>query len=502
MPVTTSYPGIYIEELPSTSRTIAAAPTSNTVFIGYSHPYKTKSQHWNKAVQIFSFAEYEREFGGLFRSAHLFSDLPYAVQNFFLNGGSVAFIVALDPDLPEASVDFGPVRFTALEPVDDVTALQITLGNFQDSDKLADISITYRTRTETFRRVPISNLVSTLESGSSLVRASFPGGSTPSAYSTTKKTDKVAYTTAPAIPAIDAADFTDVFEADSSLDKVDVINLLALPGVSSFGVLSEALAFCERKRAFLIMDPPPEASADGTVGPPDKDIVGGFMNNNLIPKSSPNGALYFPYLVSPDPLTGKSAALAPSGFVAGIYARTDANRGVWKAPAGLETTVNNVLGVVDSGRMTDMRAGVLNNAAVNAVRTFPASGTVVFGARTLVAANTAFQQWKYVPVRRTALFIEQTLYANLGWVVFEPNAEPLWVAIRTSIEAFMLSLFRQGAFFGTTPSEAFQVKCDGTTTTQADIDNGRVNILVGFRPLKPAEFVIIQIAQLAGQAQS
>jgi phage tail sheath protein FI len=270
--------------------------------------------------------------------------------------------------------------------------------------------------------------------------------------------------------------------------------------VSSFGVLSEALAFCERKRAFLIMDPPPEASSDGTVGGPD--IVSGFMENGLIPKSSPNGALYFPYLLSPDALTGQAAALPPSGFIAGIYARTDTNRGVWKAPAGLETTVTNTLGVVETGRMTDMRAGVLNNASVNAVRSFPATGTVVFGARTLVAANTALEQWKYVPVRRMALFIEQTLYANLGWVVFEPNADPLWVAIRTSIDAFMLSLFRQGAFYGRTPTEAFLVKCDSTTTTETDINLGRVNILVGFRPLKPAEFVIIQIAQLAGQAQT
>jgi uncharacterized protein len=154
--------------------------------------------------------------------------------------------------------------------------------------------------------------------------------------------------------------------------------------------------------------------------------------------------------------------------------------------------------------MTDGRAGVLNDKAINAIRTFPDIGTVVFGARTLVGAkeNSAFQQWRYVPVRRIALFIEQTLYRNLGWAVFEPNDEPLWIAIRTSIERFMLSLFRQGAFQGGKPSEAFIVKCDSSTTTQTDIDNGIVNVLVGFCPLKPAEFVIIKIAQLAGQVQA
>jgi phage tail sheath protein FI len=127
---------------------------------------------------------------------------------------------------------------------------------------------------------------------------------------------------------------------------------------------------------------------------------------------------------------------------------------------------------------------------------------VIWGARSTVTDNSAFQQWRYVPVRRTALFIEQSLIRNLGWVVFEPNDEPLWSAIRLSIENFMLSLFRQAAFQGATPSQAFLVKCDKTTTTQTDIDLGIVNIVVGFRPLKPAEFVIIKIAQLAGQVQA
>ena len=136
------------------------------------------------------------------------------------------------------------------------------------------------------------------------------------------------------------------------------------------------------------------------------------------------------------------------------------------------------------------------------MRAFPGIGTVVFGARTSETANPAFQQWRYVPVRRMALFIEQTLYRNLGWVVFEPNDDPLWVAIRTSIENFMLSLFNQGAFQGSKPSQAFQVKCDSTTTTPDDQNNGIVNIIVAFAPLKPAEFVIVKIAQLAGQAQA
>lgn len=499
MPVNPTYPGIYIEELPSPARTITAAPTSNTAFIGYAHPFKTKPEHWGKAVPIFSFTEYEREFGGLFRSAYLYSDLPYAVQHFFLNGGAVAYVVALDPGLDPATADFNTIRFTALEPTDATFRLSVTVDNLQEGGSVADITVTYGTRTETFRRTALDDLESRINEGSTLVRVSPSAPGDVYAYPSTATTRTLQYSAVPGGPTFNPTDFTSVLADDSSLDKVDVINLMALPGVSDHGVLSQALSFCERKRAFLVMDPPPNASADGLGGLPK--IVEDFVTPGLVPTST-NGALYFPYLASNDPLTGKLTPFPPSGFVTGTVARTDNDRGVWKAPAGLETTVNGVIGVVESGRMTDMRAGILNQSAVNALRTFPGVGTVVFGARTVVAPNPAFQQWKYVPVRRMALFIEQTLVANLGWVVFEPNAEPLWVAIRTSIETFMLSLFRQGAFFGSKPGDAFLVKCDETTTTQADIDNGIVNILVGFRPLKPAEFVIVKIAQLAGQAQA
>jgi phage tail sheath protein FI len=199
-------------------------------------------------------------------------------------------------------------------------------------------------------------------------------------------------------------------------------------------------------------------------------------------------------------VTGSVIPMAPSGFVAGIYAATDASRGVWKAPAGLATNVLNTTGPVSSGIMTDQQQGVLNVQAINCLRAFSGIGTVVWGARTLVAANPAYQQWMYVPVRRLTLFIEQTLLANLRWVVFEPNDEPLWTAITISINAFMLSLFRQGALQGSTPSDAFQVKCDSTTTSPANQALGIVNIVVAFAPLKPAEFVVVQIAQLAGQS--
>jgi hypothetical protein len=290
-------------------------------------------------------------------------------------------------------------------------------------------------------------------------------------------------------------DFTQAMQADSPLDKLPIFNLLVIPGVTNPGVLSAASSFCLTKRAFLIMDPPQGDTPDGTGG---TYILNDFQS---MPKSK-NSALYFPYLQSNHPLTGAGIAIPPSGTVAGIFAEIDQNRGVWKAPAGLETLLTNVTDVVTTGRMTDQRQGVLNLQGINCIRNFHGVGVVVFGARTSVSANSSFEEWKYVPVRRMALFLEQTLYANLGWVVFEPNSDPLWTAIRSSIESFMLGLFKQGAFQGDTPSDAFQVKCDNQTTTQDDINQGIVNIVVAFAPLKPAEFVVIQIAQLAGQTQT
>jgi hypothetical protein len=170
---------------------------------------------------------------------------------------------------------------------------------------------------------------------------------------------------------------------------------------------------------------------------------------------------------------------------------------VWKAPAGINAALNGVQGM--TYLMSDQENGLLNPLGLNCLRTFPVYGPVLWGARTLQGADAETSQWKYVPVRRTALFLEESLYRGTKWVVFEPNDASLWAAIRLNITSFLQTLFVKGAFQGQTPDQAYFVKCDGETTTQADIDNGIVNILVGFAPLKPAEFVVIQIEQLAGQ---
>ncbi len=511
MSVTTSFPGIYIQELPSNTHTIAAAPTSVTVFVGYSHPFKTLN--FATPVELFSFSDYEREFGGFAHSSVIDNNLPYAVSQFFLNGGGDAVVVGLQPSYYndttspptlEGAIVAGTttldvsIVFTAREPTD-LTTMTVAISNVNGA--VADIAITYGAQQEVYRKVSLVStspdfLETRINGVSSLVTVAPGGGGYPATFTAATGTINA---TPPAgtTGVFNPGDFTAVFQADTPLDKWPVFNILVTAGITDSAVLSEALAFCERKLAFFIMDPPVNDVADppGTVANP--------WIGNIDPPRSQNGAIYFPYIQSNDPGSGALVDLPPSGTVAGIFARTDTNRGVWKAPAGLETTILNTTGVVTSGRMTDPRQGTLNNLGINCLRDFPGMGTVVFGARTLVYPNTALRTaWGYVPVRRMALFLEQTLKLNLTWVIFEPNDDPLWVAIRTTIESFMLSLFHQGAFAGTKPSDSFQVKCDATTTTPDDVNNGRVNIIVAFAPLKPAEFVIVKITQLAGQPQS
>jgi phage tail sheath protein FI len=536
MPVTPTYPGIYIEEVLSNAHTITAAPTSVTVFVGYSHPFKTKPEHYGQAVQIFSFTDYEREFGGLFSVDWLSDDLGQAVFEFYLNGGAVAWIVALAPSitvLPSTAAVLVPptlhvpgtaantgIVFTGREPVDASRPLTVAFTNVQGTaNEYADVVLTYGTRTETFRKItlatpppageegntlearlgtalaPVSSLVTVSEKTGETYPTSWPGTLAPAPLDAGLPTTP--FTT------YHASDFTGAFAQDGALDKVSIFNLLLTPGIWDPQVVSESLAFAERKRAFVIVDAPGDTVADPTGAPLPMigDVMTDAVAGRIIPKSQ-NGALYFPWLRAPDPETGDIEAVAPSGFVAGIFAREDERRGVWKAPAGYEALVNGTNGVVANGKMTDPRQGTLNPVGVNCLRGFPGIGTVVFGARTLVAANPSFQQYRYVPVRRMALFLEQSLEQSLKWVIFEPNDLPLWTAIRTTIDNFMLGLFNQSAFQGATPSQAFQVRCDATTTTPDDQANGIVNIVVAFAPLKPAEFVVIKLAQLAGQTQS
>ncbi|MPZ45824.1 MAG: phage tail sheath family protein [Betaproteobacteria bacterium] len=283
-----------------------------------------------------------------------------------------------------------------------------------------------------------------------------------------------------------------------ALLDVDLFNIFCIPETFDMtagqeaGVIPQAIALCELKRAFYIVDAPSNRTLVD---------IGAWASGNLsLGNAARNSATYFPAVRIVDPLDGlRPRGMAPSGTLAGIYARTDAQRGVWKAPAGTDATLNGVLDLASP--MNDLENGQINPLGVNALRTFPAYGRVAWGARTARGADAQADEYKYIPIRRLALFLEESLYRGTQWVVFEPNDEPLWAQIRLNVGAFMNGLFRQGAFQGTTPQDAFFVKCDKETTTQADRNLGIVNIVVGFAPLKPAEFVVITIQQIAGDLQ-
>jgi phage tail sheath protein FI len=279
-------------------------------------------------------------------------------------------------------------------------------------------------------------------------------------------------------------------DAAAGAGRIDAFNLLCVPGLVHAGTIARLQHACRQRRAFMIIDSAPGTTAaamaaSGTRGL--RGVDGAFS------------ALYFPWLRAADPMQGGALRdFPPCGFIAGLIARTDLGRGVWKAPAGTEARLTGAHGL--SLPVLEAEADVLNPRGINCLRMLPGGVVAVWGARTLLSEGDPDLRLKYVPVQRTALFIEESLYQGTQWVVFEPNGEALWTKIRATVDAFMAGLFRQGAFMGSTLREACFVKCDRGTMTQNDIDNGVVNIEVGYAPLKPAEFVVIRIRHVAGAA--
>lgn len=277
---------------------------------------------------------------------------------------------------------------------------------------------------------------------------------------------------------------------------IDLFNLLILPKDSGHAdattrsLWGPASVFCQERRAFLIMDAPLWKDVQAATHPQNG------VNGLRIGLVKDHSAVFYPRLVIRQ--NGKLVKVGASGAIAGLMARIDSTRGVWKAPAGTEADLRGIVGVEQ--RFSDRENGVLNPNAVNTIRVFP-DGIVNWGARTMAGYDNSGSEYGYIPIRRLALFIEESLYRGLKWVVFEPNDEPLWAQIRLNVGVFMHNLFRQGAFQGQTPRDAYFVKCDAATTTQADRNLGIVNIVVGFAPLKPAEFVILSLQQIAGQLQ-
>jgi phage tail sheath protein FI len=607
-----TYPGVYVEELPSSVRTISTVTTSVTAFVGH-----TRRGPLNEPVRVTSFTEFERRFGGL--SAQ--SAVGYAVHQFFGNGGTVAVIVRV------AKANTGKAACVSLESTEGHSQSAVLDVHAKEPGVWGNglrVAVDYDTPhpDETFNlRVydargearesftglsldPASGRYAPtlVNTGSRLIRVDVVGEGRPDPSGTVSKpfgrelpdlavdlTVKIgevereftlydpecdgeapctvaelalllerklrALPDAPGKHAFAGVEVTafgrrlqvvagstdpedvvrflgecandlgleasvnpPVFPLDggqdgeapgprdligSEADKTGIqalrdvadVNLLALPELAAYEstddmvtVVSAAQRLCEQQRIFLLVDAP------GSWGSVDAARAGLSAFDAV---RGNHAGLYFPHLQLTDPLTGRLRAFPPSGAVAGVFARTDSERGVWKAPAGTEARLAGVHSL--TVQLTDRENGLLNPLGVNCLRTFPMVGPLVWGARTLEGSDALDSDWKYVPVRRLALYVEESLQRGLQWVVFEPNDENLWQQIRLSASSYLHTLFRQGAFKGSTPREAYFVKCDKDTTTDEDIANGVVNVLIGIAPVRPAEFVIVKIQQTSGQ---
>ena len=508
MPSALTYPGVYIEEIPSGVRTITGVATSITAFVGRAARGPT-----NEPATLNSYGDFERVFGGLWTE----SVLGFAVRDFFLNGGGQAMVVRVSNGGTPAALN---LPTGAVAPNDVLPLLAASPGAWGNGlsaivdfntknpvdTKLFNLTVSDATgAAEKFLNVSVDAasarfVAKVLQDASKLVAVKKDGGGL---FVIPNVRPSVAATTATAASGTDgtaltSAQFTGVGMETAktglyALAKADLFNLLCLPPYKADGnvdasLVGDAAAYCEKRRAVLLVDPPSSWTTKDTA----KAGVA------TVGTTSKNAALFFPRVREFNPLHDNQLEdFAPCGAVAGIFARTDSQRGVWKAPAGQDATLVGVPQL--SVSLNDAENGELNPLGINCLRAFPAAGRVVWGARTLQGDDRLASEWKYIPVRRTALFIEESLYRGTQWAVFEPNDEPLWAQIRLNLGAFMQGLFRQGAFQGQTPRDAYFVKCDKETTTQADINLGIVNILVGFAPLKPAEFVVLKLQQMAGQ---
>ncbi len=610
MPVQTTYPGVYVEEIPSGARTIIGVATSITAFVG-----RARRGPVNRPITVNSFGDFERTFGALWLDA----PLGFSVRDFYQNGGGQGVVVRLfhptfasDAERTNAQTAANEVAAAASTAAGQAgaTAASTAAAAVTEAGKPTNTGVAVRNTAAPAvvtaanaaagaagaapaTVVTAANAAAAAAAPVTRTKFNVPTGATPlaleaasegtwgnalriridydtknpadttlynlsvkdtasgdlevfrnvsSASAATRRIDKVlalesrllqavgvpstsrptqslaasggadpfapASSTGASTPASDGVvpDANDYLGSESlktgvyALLDSDLFNLLVLPplvlqtdGPSAANdipaaVWAEALKLCEKRRAMLLVDPPSTWIS--------KDLAkSGPSALNAVHK---NAALYFPRLREANPLRDfQLEDFAAGGAIAGVMARTDNERGVWKAPAGLDASLRGVAGL--SVPLTDAECGELNPLAVNCLRTLPAAGRIVWGARTTRGDDRLADEWKYVPVRRTALFIEETLFRALQWVVFEPNDEPLWAQIRLNVGAFMHGLFRQGAFQGTTPRDAYFVKCDKESTPQADVDRGIVNVVVGFAPLKPAEFVIIKLQQIAGQ---
>ena len=504
------HPGVYIEEIPRGARPIEGVPTSTAAMLGEAERGPTTPR------LVTSYKNYQLSFGDVFDPNKY---LPSAVNGFFENGGTRALICRLAGNgSVNASAEFSPFIVRAAGPGAWGNRVKIKISN-GTTKKPDGTSVGFRVQLAYWSTLPAvdfdpfadqsskprpqhledfddletdensANYYGKRMESSALVVLERHAG-TPSSARLVNGTEMLRGGADGETP-LGVDDFVGrrnggrVAEqglAALELDAYREVALLYAPAVASKDILEQIIAHCEKRRfRFAVID-----SDQGVSNP-------SLLNPRDTLADSSYAAFYYPWLMTPDPRTGAKTLTPPGGHVLGIYARTDTERGVFKAPAN--EIVRGAVAVEFD--ISERAQESLNPKGVNAIRSFPGGGIRMWGSRTLTSDGL----WKYVSVRRFFIFLERSIYEGTRWVVFEPNDERLWPRVTDTIRQFLHAQWRLGALLGRTEQEAFFVRCDRTTMTQDDILNGRLTCEIGVAPVRPAEFVIIRIFQHTAESQ-
>lgn len=480
------HPGAFVEETSPSGPAITGAATSIALFIGWAPRGPV-----DRALRISSFFDFQRAYGGQDRRALL----GHCVSHFFENGGADAYVIRLaGRGAAPASAQFGPLAVSANSPGEWGERYKIKIALRPESngaefkietlDGQANDAVV-----ESFDNLSMDpahpHFAESVVNGySDFIAVKAAANAPPAAGERELSGGRDGALIGPADSEFQSGALA-CFDAGGIVDRIDLFNLLCAPGLADPATIKALQEHCRRKRAFLIID----GVEGGTVAQAIRDAAA------LRGPDGANSAIYFPWPQAPDPLQGGVLRnFPPCGFVAGVYARVDRSRGVWTAPAGEEASLVGAAGLAVA--ISESEAERLNANNVNSLRNLPAHGAVIWGSRTLQGGD-GDSEWKYVSVRRFAAFVEESVCRSLRWATFEPNGETLWARIRSSVSDFLLGLFHRGAFQGRTPQEAFFVKCDRETMSQDDVEHGVVNIVIGVAPLRPGEFVILTIRQIA-----
>lgn len=510
-------PGVYVEEVPAQSKPIEGVGTSTAAFVGLAPggPVNTPMRlaNWTQFARTFGDPR-EPENGPFMPGAYL----AHAVYGFFQNGGTVCWVVRVgNPDqAPPPQVTMGAAgdpqveafRAVALSPGDGPVNMVVEeeprSGEAGDGEETPPptfrIVVTAGSDREVFEGLSTkkgrSHIVTKVNASSKLIRLEETGASLPEAQRL--PATGTYELSLPAIPAerIEAKHFEgDVArrEGMGSLAAIDEITMVCAPDLMTLAengsdvhirdLQGKMIAHCENARdRIAILDAPP--------GMIPQDVLD--WRRSTAGYDSALATLYWPWLEVMDPLTNQTLLIPPSGHVAGVWARTDATRGVHKAPAN-----EVIMGISGLGfQITQEEQGELNRTGINCIRSFPGRGIRIWGARTL----SSDPEWRYLNVRRLFNYISESILEGTQWAVFEPNDQRLWMQLRIAASNFLTRTWRQGALFGATPEQAFFVKCDDETNPADLIEAGQVTVEIGIAPVKPAEFVVFRISQYTAGA--